>query len=263
MQTFYILLKDNTPLERVDVTDEFAHLLRFDQVREQLGLRPIPSNDVQVRNLANSANSQFFAMPLQEFKHFVVLNNHYQKMQKVIHHYKNKFSPRLIDAVVGNIDNLYRGLLNQHNPPTRITVANIPARVLNELKQYFFNPFKISSVKLSQGKYDNVRFIDGSAEFKLIFTIEGVALPIDSKSYGLQTLTFDILGNYVNGKFEFNYQRIRIDKERLLSFDEQLYQNRKEYATLLLSHSEDERGYNLTHALEEVAMQFVQNSIES
>lgn len=263
MQTYLILLKDNTPLESVEITDEFAHLLRFDQVREQMGLVYIPNNDVRVRNLSAHANQKYFSMSLQDFRHFIVLSSHYQKMKKVITHYSNKFSPKLIDALVGNIDNLYRGLLSQQNPPTKITVANIPNIVLNQLKYYFFSPFLITSAKLSQGKYDNVKFLDGTAEFRIIFTIADVALPQDKQSYELQSLTFDIFGKYYNNEFIFSEKNVRIDRERLLRYDDELYQNRKAYLHLVLTHAQDEQGNNLQTVLENVAKQFVNVAIES
>ncbi|MFW2176304.1 MULTISPECIES: hypothetical protein [unclassified Moraxella] len=268
MLTLHIFIKELGVIEPLTLSMALAGVLPY----QELGLSQIDRQDMRISNLSYSYD--VYEMSLDSFRQLAEIAESYQKLYKVIEHYQARFSPMLLSALVGSLDNGFMGLLTTKTSPNATPPAiswsldkhelsmdeleRFPKQALAQLKQYFVEPFLIEKVILSDEPYVNMRYIDGTAEFRILVTIADVALPNAQGVYQLQPLTFNIFGRYDQG-FNFNMGALRTDKDRYFLADKTLSDNRSAYLQLMIKNSQDSTGQSFSQLLEVTAKPFVQS----
>lgn len=254
MKNLYILIKELGVIEQISLTESLANLLW----RDELGLTSVDSRDMRVSNLAFSY--EMYETNLENYRHLLSLSVAYEKMDKAIAHYQQRYSLKLVNFIVGDISSIFQGLNSDEtmllDDKTPVDLDTLPQLVLQRIKQYFVDSFLIKDVKLSEEKHANIKYIDDTAEFHIVFTVLDMAVPNDTGAYERQPVEFDVFGRYQD-EFTFYFDQIKTNKDRCFGYDEMLYDKRKEYLELILSRCKDKSGHSLKQALEQVAKEFV------
>lgn len=254
MKNLFILIKELGNIEKLSVSDSLADLLW----REEFGLEPVDSRDMRVSNLP--FGHEVFETYLQNYHNLIELASMYEKMDKAISYYQNRYSTKLVNYVVGDIGALFYDIDNTPNASheDKLTdIKTVPNLVLQRLKQYFVDNFLIKDVALSTEKHANIKYIDDTAEFRIVFTVLDVALPDDKGVYKKSPLTCDVFGRYQANDVQFAFQQMKTDKDRYFGYDEQLYDKRQAYLEFILSHCQDKSGHSLEACLQKIANEFV------
>ncbi|ELA08439.1 hypothetical protein MOMA_07756 [Moraxella macacae 0408225] len=290
MKKIYILIKELGSFEQLAISESLANFLW----RDELGLTAVDSRDVRVRNLEFSYS--VYEASIENYRNLAMLAELYHKMDTAIFHYQQRYSVALVNFIVGDIDTMLQGFDKQgsdkqnsneqgfgkpdsafdnnsdnfnnfnnfNNNATQATeqateavdIYTLPKLVLQRIKQYFVEPFLITDVKLSEEKHVNIKYIDDTAEFRIIFTVLDVALPDDSEQYQYQPLVIDVFGRYQD-KFSFYLDQVKTNKDRYFGYDNALYDKRQAYLNMILSRCKDEQGQDLETALKQVAKEFM------
>lgn len=237
--------------------------------RPEFALKPLKSTDLRIRNLEFA--NDMYETSVTAYRLLATLADHYQKMDKAIDYYARKFSPALVNGVVGNFDNFFHGLalqdelyqstliypeLLQTASLDDIDLTALPKRVIGELRHYFNEPFIIDNVRLSDEKHANIKYVDDTAEFHILFTVLDVVLPDDKGIYSRQSLNVDIFGRYDN-QIYFDFERVQTDKSKFFGYDDLMYEKRHNYLQMIFDACQDKNGTPLRQVLESVAQTFV------
>lgn len=254
MKSLYILIKELGTIELVSVTDSLAELLW----RDEFKLEPIDSRDMRVRNLPFSYD--IYEASMESYRRLVELSVSYEKMDKAISYYQSRYSTQLVNHIVGDLDGIFQNLGNANNgfsDQAIIDIESVPNLILQRLKQYFVDSFLIKDIAMSSEKHANVKFIDDTAEFRIVFTVLDVALPNDKGYYEKMPVEFNVFGRYQEERFYFDFVQIKTNKDRYFGYDEQLYDKRHAYIDLIISRCKDKSGNSLEQCLEKVANDFI------
>lgn len=251
MRQLYILIKELGNIEQISVTESLASLLW----RAEFGLSSIDSRDMRIRNLP--FNYDVYETSLDNYRKLSDLAVSYEKMDKAISHYQNRYSTRLVNYIIGDKNTIIQNL--SENLPTgqaMIDVETVPTLVFHRLKSYFVDSFLIKDVQLSTEKHANIKYIDDTAEFRIHFTVLDVALPNDKGGYEKTPVVCEIFGRYQQ-EFRFDFSQIKTDKDRYFGYDEQLYDKRQAYMELIISRCKDKLDESLESCLKKVATEFI------
>lgn len=247
-----VLITELGTITQLTISETLSRLLW----REGFDIKPIKQSDIRIRNLSDS--DDMYEMALSDFRVLATLAEKYQKLDKAIGYYERKFSAGLVNGVVGNFDNLFNGLATDtaDNAIATIDVLALPNRVLAALKHYFNEPFIVENVRLSDEKHANIKYVDDTADFRILFTVLDVAMPDDTGQYRLQPLQVDVFGRYDN-QIHFDFAQAKTDKGKFLGYDTTLYDKRQLYFQMIFDACQDRQGRPLTQVLEEVAQTFI------
>lgn len=254
MQKIYILIKELGSIEQLSISDSLSDLLW----REELGLTTVDSRDMRVRNLEFSYS--VYEASLDKYRNLSELAELYHKMDTAILHYQQRYSLPLVNFIVGDVSQMLQGFDNddttQVSEQAVVDIQSLPQLVLQRIKQYFVAPFLIKDAKLSEEKHANIKYVDDTAEFRVVFTVLDVALPDDRGQYQRQPLTVDVLGRFQD-KFTFYLEQAKTDKDRYFGYDNALYDKRHAYLSMILSRCKDKQGRDLATVLDQIGKEFV------
>lgn len=252
-----ILIKELGTIQRVDVSETLSRVLD----RSGLTLTPIKQTDLRIRNLEFAED--MYEMKLDEFRQLAEIAQHYDKMDKALNYYARHYSPALVHGVVGDIETDYLdasmpvdvSVIDIIETPLE-KVAHLPKRVLSALKHYFNEPFVVQNLRLSEEKHANVKYIDDSAEFRILFTVLDVAIPDEAGHYHRQALDVDIFGRY-DSQFSFDFAHAKVEQAKFLGYDDLMYDKRQAYFQMIFNACQTTDGVPLHQALEQVAQTFI------
>lgn len=253
MKMLYILVKELGSIESLTMTDSLAELLW----RGELTLVAVDSRDMRVRNLPFSC--EVYETDLASYRKLSELSVSYEKMDKAIAYYQKRYSTKLVNYIIGDMNEIFQSLQATsfgHDVQVVGAIEAVPNLILQRLKHYFVDKFLIKEVHLSTSQHANIKYIDDTADFRIVFTVLDVALPDEKGFYQRQPLVCDIFGQYKGGYY-FDFAQIKTDKDRYFGYDEQLYDNKKSYLELVLSLCQDKDGNSLKNCLEKVAKEFI------
>ena len=260
-----ILISEWDTIQLITISDSLARLTS----RSEFELKSLKPSDLRIRNLEFA--DDMVEMSLANYRLLATLAPHYDKMDKALDYYARKYSSALVDSVVGNFDNFFHGLaLNRalyqqsldnpdemyHLSINDIDLADLPKRVIGELRHYFNEPFIIDNVRLSDEQHANAKFADDTAEFRILFTVLDVAMPDEAGIYQRGSLAVDIFGRYDN-QIYFDFERVKTDKSKFLGYDDVMYDKRHAYLQMIFDNCQDKDGKPLRQVLEAVAQTYV------
>lgn len=255
-----ILIKELGTIQSVDVSETLSHVLD----RSGLTITPVSQTDLRIRNLPFAED--MYEMKLDEFRQLAEIAQHYDKMDKALNYYARHYSQALVHGVVGDIETDYidapipiisgDGAVGDTLETPLQKVANLPKRVLSVLKHYFNEPFVVQNLRLSDEKHANVKYIDDSAEFRILFTVLDVAIPDEAGHYHYQPLDVDIFGRY-DSQFSFDFAHAKIEQAKFFGYDDLMYDKRQTYFQMIFNACQTTDGVPLYQALEQVAQTFI------
>lgn len=260
-----ILITEIGRVQEIEISDSLSRLLS----RSEFDIRKIESSDMRIRNLEYA--DEIYEMSTASFRLLAGLSEHYLKMDKAIDYYARNYSLGLVNGVVGNFDDYFHGIALEEaiyqqslSNPSVIRTATLedidmqalPRRVIGELRHYFNEPFIVENVRLSDEKNANVKFVDDTAEFRILFTVLDVALPDENAIYQRQSLEVDIFGRYDN-QIYFDFGQVKTDKGKFLGYDDNMYEKRHAYLQMIFATCQDREGKPLRQVLETVAQTFI------
>lgn len=253
MKNLFILIKELGNIEQLSVTESLANLLWKDEFE----LEPVDSRDMRVSNLP--FGHDVYETRLESYRQLLEVASMYEKMDKAISYYQSRYSAKLVHSITGDVNDILTNLDTLDKPQNEevADVRTVPNLVLQRIKNYFVDNFLIKNVQLSTEKHANIKYVDGTAEFRVVFTVLDVALPDDKGFYQREPLICDVFGRYQADQIQFDFNQIKTNKDRYFGYDEQLYDKRQAYIGLITARCKDKSGNSLEQCLHKVANEFV------
>lgn len=273
MQNLYIIINPTGRMQSLDLPDSLYDFLDF----EDFDILPVKSNDMRVRNLPSAGNT--VEMPLEQFENLKTFIKLYQAMHDTIQQYVAISSPNLVNF-------LLRGILSPefshkmpmifgHFPQLALayqqTIASVtpsleqrqslvllrPKFVISVLEAYFEQDFVITSAKLSDEKFANASFFDGSIEFKIKVIIDNVLIAVEH-GYEFTPITLTVAGEYsMIDNYHFDIENWQVQPDFKRYFDENLFENKQVYLEKIINKSQMIASLeNFNQTLVNVAEQF-------
>lgn len=266
-------------MQHIDLPDSLYNVLDF----ADFDILPVKSHDVRVRNLPSSSNT--LEMPREQFDTLQGLIKLYQTMHRMIEHYTKISSPSLVNFLIQGIlsSDFHHKMppLFSHFPQLALayqkTIASAtpsltqrqhlvrlrPKFLMGILEAYFEQDFVISTASLSQEKFANASFFDGSTEFKIEVTIDNVLLAI-GQGYEFLPLKITVAGTYsmIDG-YVFDTKNWQVKPDFKRYFDEILFENKPMYLAKIVSQSRTWKSLeDFTTCLINIAEQFRQAEVQ-
>lgn len=275
MQKFYIIINPTGRMQSLTLPDSLYDMLDF----ADFDIKPIKNSDIRVRNL--DLNGNVVEMPREQFEVLQGLVKLYHSMHDTLQQYVAISSQSLINFLIRGILSFefeqqmpaifqqFPRLITAYQQKILLATPSIQHRrelvalrakfVIGVLEAYFEQDFVISSASLSQEKFANASFFDGSTEFKIDVTIDKVLMPIEN-SYEFSPITLSVAGTYsmIDG-YHFETEHWQVEPDFKKYFDAVLFENKQAYLDKIVSQSHTDAGLDdFMTCLRMVAEQFRQ-----